>query len=147
MSDVTLHGTVFVPGQEDILQAQAIPLSDGQVAVDILTDENKDAAIALADVLIPQIDEAIETARDAVIAEFHALWNETWRQDEPELDRAAFRARLDVETVRVNAEYFEIWFADRDLFLGHALLAVFMPFSGTEIARGNFGTCSAEMFG
>lgn len=148
MADVILHGAVFEPVADDTLRAETIRLADGvHPPIEILTDENRDAAIALADALIPRLDAANDTARDAVVDEFHTLWNDSWRQGAPELNAAAFRAKLDVESVRVHAEYFEIWFADRTLFAGHALLAVFMPMNGAEIARGNFGVCSPEMFG
>jgi hypothetical protein len=99
--------------------------ADVHVMVDGKSADARADAIATAHALFDSADEWDARSRRVAADQLLALYNDTWREDGPELDAAAFAARLVPESVVAAGEgHFEIWYADADLFGGHSVRVV-----------------------
>lgn len=85
-------------------------------------DADLDACAATAEAMLANaaVWQAEMTAR--AYAKMYANWDAVWREDEPALTEAEWRARLTIETLSVTANgKFAATFADGDLYWGHAI--------------------------
>jgi hypothetical protein len=58
-----------------------------------------------------------------VVAEHYLeLYNDTWCQDDEDLDHDAFCARIAPTSIDIDEDGVQIYFDDGDLFLGHSIL-------------------------
>jgi hypothetical protein len=81
-----------------------------------------DACAATAQAMLANaaVWQAEMTAR--AYAKMYANWNAVWREDEPALTEAEWRARLTIEALSVTASgRFTGTFADGDLYWGHTI--------------------------
>jgi hypothetical protein len=99
--------------------------ADVHVLVDGASTDAHADAIATAHALFDAADQWDARSRRVAADQLLALYNDTWRDDEPVLDAGAFAERLVPESVVAagNGE-FEIWYGDDDLFGGHSIRVV-----------------------
>ena len=78
--------------------------------------------------------------RETIVADYYDTWRDNWRyENEPEIDREAFKARFILEDASVSpGGSLTFTFADDDLFWGHAMAVHYDP---------DTGELYAEMFG
>lgn len=95
------------------------------VRVEIWLDGSEaelDACAATAEAMLANsgVWQAEMAAR--ACSKMYANWDAVWREDDPPLSEAEWKARLTIETLRVTADgRFTATFADGDLFWGHAI--------------------------
>lgn len=85
-------------------------------------DADLDACAATAEAMLANaaVWQAEMTAR--AYTKMYANWDAVWREDDPPLTEAEWRARLTIEALSVTANgRFTATFADGDLYWGHAI--------------------------
>ncbi len=61
-----------------------------------------------------------------VVAEGYLdLYNDTWSQDDEDLDHDGFCARITPNSVDIDEDGVQVYFDDGDLFLGHSIVMSF----------------------
>lgn len=60
--------------------------------------------------------------RDQIFARYYQIWNDSWREDEAELEKPEWLAHFTLESFEFSPDgYFTAWFKDGDLFWGHSM--------------------------
>ena len=116
------------------------------VTLYVAVDEDEQGALDLAARLSEHWQAFVQRARTVAERDMRPLYNDTWREDAPPLDAAAFRARLEPEALQVwGPTSADLMFADRELFWGHAVVATFHDIREGEAIERAHG--DGELFG
>jgi hypothetical protein len=103
----------------------AVPLGDAdEVVVALAVDSDLDIPVERLDeaaAIVRRLDP--QTLRGAVAEQYLEVYNDTWRQDDDdELDRDGFIARITPTIVDIDIDVIQIYFNDGGLFAGHSLV-------------------------
>ena len=124
--DATALGFTYIPDGPHY--AAEVETRGGTVPVTVVADEPGAApAFGRAVEIARGLDEMIDVAEERAVWGLLDIKNESWRYpEEPEVTPDDFRAAISVEGVWVHEDgSAEIYFADGDLFWGHAIVVRF----------------------
>ena len=72
--------------------------------------------------LVRTVEAAVPAYLEAAADELLDLYNDTWRDSAPAIDRKAFMQRLSLDTLNIDEEgSWTVYLDDGGLFLGHAI--------------------------
>lgn len=137
MSDID-HPTLGILRAEDNGSwAGAFAHGGGRVTLVVSPGQQPlDATLAIATALVERFADLLARAQAFAERDLRPTWNESWREDEPELDEAAFRARLVPDLLTVDGtDGATVWFADTELFWGHGMVASFYEPDAERLAE------------